>query len=98
MTNEEERKDRVISRTHFEKRPSERGRRQWYWRTESGDRTPLGASDEGYNQLPKAISSFFRQQQEPGWDSDAVGMQGMPDGYALQKIDSDHYVITRVAK
>ena len=77
---------KVVSRTHFRKRLTANQRWEWFWRTEN--------ASGHHHRLVGALNEFFTQQGCDDWDSDYVGMQGMPDGYALEKLDSDHYVIS----
>jgi hypothetical protein len=77
----------VISRTHFRKRLTAGQRWEWNWATEN--------ATGHHHRLVGALNGFFAQEGCDDWDTDCVGMQGMPEGYQLEKLDSDHYVMTK---
>lgn len=92
----------LVSRTHFRKRRENVGGGdidvwQWRWATKTADdRKIVGVGGEGYDRIDGAVNGFMSQQGIPGWEPSTtpLGMD-FPDGYTLQKIADDHYVISK---
>lgn len=86
---------KLVSRTHFKKSHSENGW-SWYWQTRTPDEVDVvGDGAEGYTRMNKALNGFMSQQGVPEWNPDEGGMQSLPEGYSLQKISDDHYVVSK---
>ena len=63
----------VVSRTHFRKRLTANQRWESFWATEN--------ATGHHHRLVGALNEFFTAEGCDDWDTDYVGMQGMPEGY-----------------
>jgi len=84
---------KTVSQNHF-RRIAGGGRSCWSSTTENTDSEVVAESDKGYLLLPKALRKFFAAQQNPDWNPDYTGMQGMPAGYLMKKVSDGDYVVT----
>jgi len=75
----------VISRTHFRKKYDAKSDEwQWFWRTEN--------ATGHHRRLVGALNEFFSEEPDTDWEPD---QPHIPEGYALEKLASDHYVMTK---
>jgi hypothetical protein len=95
----------LVSRTHFRKNREDTGgldqdsqpQWQWRWATKAAnDVDTVGVSGEGYDAINGAVNGFFSQQGIPNWAPESGGLSAnIPDGYTLQVMSHDHYVISK---
>lgn len=89
---------KLESRTHFKKsRNAATDNWEWYWAKETPNGETVAVGGEGYDRAAGATNGFFASEGVP-WEPQEFDWQtgafNIPDGYQLQKIADNHYVIT----
>jgi len=84
---------KILSRTHFEQKNTPNEGLQWRWRQDGANGETLAVGSEGYHRIAGALNGFIAAQGFPGYGSEGNDMSSLPEGYRLEKLDSNHYVV-----